>query len=292
MAISEDLGSEKEVGLANGSIRYRERGSGTPIVFVHGLLVNGDLWRKVVPDVARHHRCITPDLPLGAHSVAMNDDADLSIAGLAQMLAEFLNALDLEDVTLVANDTGGAVTQVLITEHPERVGGVVLTSCDAYENFLPLMFRPLQWLAWVPPLLTAIVQPLRFPMPRRLPLAFGWLSKRPIDREFEDGYLAPFFASSAIRRDTYKVLRDISPHYTMKAAEKLPNFDKPALIVWANEDRFFPPDDGRKLADALPKARYVEVSDAFTFISEDNPEPLVEYINQFLCLSESAGAAR
>src|SRR6187431_3451552 len=110
MAISEALGQEKEVQLPQGTIRYRERGTGEPIVFVHGALVNADLWRKVVPELAKDFRCITPDWPLGSHEVPMNADADLTTAGVAQLINDFLVALDLENVTLVGNDSGGALS--------------------------------------------------------------------------------------------------------------------------------------------------------------------------------------
>jgi pimeloyl-ACP methyl ester carboxylesterase len=282
MARSSSLGSIKEVELSQGTIRYRESGTGDPVVFLHGLLVNGDRWRKVVPGVSTGHRCIVPDLPLGAHEIPMRADADLTIDGLARLIDEFLAKLDLDGATLVANDTGGAITQVLMTEYPGRVGRVVLTSCDAYDNFLPWMFRPLQWLAWVPLLLTAVLQPLRLRAMRRLPFALGWLAKHPIDAHYEEGYVAQIFAQREIRRDVYKVLRDISTHYTLKAASKLGDFKNSVLIVWAAEDRFFPPSDGKRLAAALPNARFVEVEDTYTFISEDNPDELVRILVRFL----------
>ena len=282
MSLSSDLGELKEVPLAQGTIRYRERGTGQPIVFVHGLLVNGDLWRKVVPQLADDFRCITPDLPLGSHEIPMRPDADLSIPGVARLLAEFCSALALESPTLVANDTGGAITQLVMTEHPKSVGRVVLTSCDCFENFLPAMFRPLQVLARVPPLLTAVLQPLRLASVRRLPFALGWLAKRPIDPAFEKGYAAQILAQRGIRRDCYKLLRDISPHYTQRAAEHLGEFDKPVLIVWAADDRFFPPEHGRRIAQILPNGRFALIEDSYTFISEDQPDALAKQIGGFL----------
>ena len=137
MSRSTDLGDVKEVALSQGTLRYRECGEGEPIVFVHGLLVNGDLWRKIVPKLKDSFRCITPDLPLGAHEIPLKADADLSIPGVARLVADFLSALALERPTLIANDTGGAITQLLMTEHPKSVGRVVLTSCDCFDNFLP-----------------------------------------------------------------------------------------------------------------------------------------------------------
>ncbi len=287
MSLCSDLGDVREVELTQGTLRYRERGTGAPIVFVHGLLVNGDLWRKLVPQLSHRYRCITPDLPLGSHEIPMKPEADLSIPGIARLLSEFCSALGLEHPTLVANDTGGAITQWMMTEHPNSVGRVVLTSCDCFENFLPAMFRPLQALAHVPPLLTAVLQPLRLASVRRLPFAFGWLAKRPIAPEFEAGYAAQILAQRAIRRDCYKVLRDISPKYTRRAAERLGEFVNPVLVAWAADDRFFPPEHGRRIAQIVPKGRFVLIEDSYTFISEDQPDALAKQILAFL--EESPG---
>ena len=282
MSRSSALGDVKEIQLPQGTIRYRERGSGEPVVFIHGLLVNGDLWRKVVPGMAGDHRCITPDLPLGSHDVACRPDADLSVPGLARLIADFLDALDLRGVTLVANDTGGALTQVVVTRHPDRIGRVVLTSCDAYDNFPPRLFRPLLALASVPPLLHAVVWPLKLRPLQRLPIAFGWLAKRPIDPIIQDGYLEPFFADADVRRDCVKVLRGISPVHTEAAAERFGGFDRPVLVAWAAEDRLFPVDYARRLVSAFPNARLELIPDSYTFVSEDQPELLVKLISDFL----------
>jgi pimeloyl-ACP methyl ester carboxylesterase len=239
--------------------------------------------------VAAGHRAIVPDLPLGAHEIAMRHDADLTIDGVARLIDKFLKALDLTNVTVVANDTAGAITQVLVTRYPSRVGRIVFTSCDAYDNFLPPLFRPLQWLAHVPAVLTMLLQPLRFRAPRRLPLAFGWLAKRPIEPHYEDGYVAGFFADSKIRRDVFKVLRDISTRYTLEAAKKLHSFRGPVLVAWSAEDRFFPESDGRRLAAEFPDGRFSLIEDSYTFASEDNPDELVRQIVRFLSESNGTG---
>jgi pimeloyl-ACP methyl ester carboxylesterase len=137
MAISEALGERRTVRLPAGTLEYRERGSGPPVVFAHGAAVNGDLWRRVAPELAGEHRCIVPDLPLGGHSIPLDDAPDLSLYGCADLLASFLDALDLRDVTLIANDTGGAIAQALVGRRGERVGRLVLTSCDAWRNYPP-----------------------------------------------------------------------------------------------------------------------------------------------------------
>lgn len=282
MSRAEELGELKEVVLDQGTIRYRERGVGEPILFVHGLLVNGDLWRKVVPDLADDFRCIVPDWPLGSHAVALAADADLRPPALAKLIADFLAALDLENVTLVGNDTGGALCQIVVTEHPERIARLALTDCDAYENFPPAMFRYLLWSARVPGLLNLLAQSMRLRPLRRLPIAFGWLTKRPIDQEFLDSYLGPVASSASVRRDATKLLKAVSPHYTLAAAEKLGTFQRPVLIAWAPQDRFFPFSHAEKLREEFPKARLEAIEDSYTFVPEDQPKRLAELIAAFM----------
>jgi len=271
-----------EIQLPQGRIAVRDTGSGEPIVFVHGLLVDASLWRKVTPLLDAEFRCVAPDWPLGSHQTPMAADADLSPRGVAHMIADTLEALGLEDVTLVGNDTGGAISQLVAVERPERIGRLVLTNCDAFENFLPPLFRPYQWLARVPPLLTAAVQPVRVRGLRRLPMAFGLVTKRPVPHEVTDAWLRPFFSQRGVRRDTAKLLRGIDKRDTLEAAAKLASFDRPALVAWGNEDKAFPLDHGRRLAAILPQGRLEEVPDSRTFVSEDQPERLARLIGELI----------
>jgi pimeloyl-ACP methyl ester carboxylesterase len=271
-------GSEQEVTLPQGTIRYRDTGSGEPIVFVHGLLVNGLLWRKVVPRLESGFRCIVPDWPLGSHELPMRDDADLSPPGLARLVHDLMSALGLERVTLVGNDTGGAVCQIVAANHPERLARMVLTPCDAYDNFLPLAFRPLQWLARVPGALTALLQPTRSAAIRRSPLGFGMLVEQPIPDDVTEAWLAPALRDRATRRDLIKVLKGIHPRHTLEAAEKLKRFERPVLIAWAPTDRFFKLEHAERLAADIPHARLELVEGSRTFMPEDRPERLAELI--------------
>jgi pimeloyl-ACP methyl ester carboxylesterase len=270
-----------EAKLPQGTIHYREAGEGPPIVFVHGLLVDGRLWRKVTPLLEDRFRCIVPDLPLGSHRTPMNPDADLSPPGLARIVAGFLEALDLEDVVLVANDTGGAISQITAANHPERIGRLILTNCDAFENFLPPAFRGLQWAARVPPILNGVMQGMRFAPMRRLPNAYGWLIKHDFDDAPTREWVEPFLTNRAVRRDTAKVLRGIDPRYTIEAAEKLRTFDRPALLAWAVEDRFFKLPFAERLAATIQGATLERIEDSYTFVSEDQPERLAELIADF-----------
>jgi pimeloyl-ACP methyl ester carboxylesterase len=278
------LGEARELRLPQGTIRYREVGdpAAVPVVFVHGLLVNGLLWRKVVGRLAGELRCIVPDWPLGAHDLPLPPGADVSPSGVARLVADFLAALDLDDVTLVANDSGGAICQLLVTRHPERVGRLVLTSCDAYDNFLPPLFRYLQWLAHVPGGAVVGMQMLRVPALRRLPIAFGWLTKRPIERAVADAYVAPILRDAGVRRDTTAFLRGIDKRETLAAAERFGAFERPVLIAWAAEDKVFPLRYGERMAAAFPHARLETIADSYTFVPEDQPEALASLIAGFM----------
>jgi pimeloyl-ACP methyl ester carboxylesterase len=283
-----------QIELSAGTINYRDTGSGPAIVFVHGLLVDGTLWRKVVPRLEDRYRCIVPDLPLGSHTVAMKPGADLSPSGLAALIGEFVEKLDLQDVTLVANDTGGALTQIFLASgHTDRIGRVVLTPCDSFDNFLPPLFRPLQYLARVPGAVNAIVQPLRAAALRQLPMAFGWLAKRRIPDDVTRAWLEPAMRDKGVRRDVAKLLKGVDKRFTLEAAEKLPQFDRPVLIAWAPEDRFFPIEHARQLAELLPDARVEEVADSYTYVCEDQPERTAELVAEFAArATEGAEAAR
>jgi pimeloyl-ACP methyl ester carboxylesterase len=277
-----------EVKLTQGTIRYRESGDGPPIVFVHGLLVDGRLWRKVTPLLEDRFRCIVPDLPLGSHTVPMNPDADLSPPGLARIIDGFMAALELEDVTLVANDTGGAISQITAANHPDRIGRLVLTNCDAFENFLPPAFRPLQWAARVPGMLTAMMQATRLGRVRRQ-IAYGPVIKRDRRGAPLAEWVRPYLTDRGVRRDTIKVLKGIDPVYTLEAAEKLGSWGKPAMLAWAAEDRFFKISFAERLAAAIQGATLETIDDSYTFVSEDQPERLAELVEAFAREAAPAG---
>jgi pimeloyl-ACP methyl ester carboxylesterase len=273
--------SGHELQLPQGKIRYRDSGEGKPLVFVHGLLVDGLLWRKVTPLLDGEFRCIAPDWPLGSHRLALAPSADRSPRGMAHLIADFLEAMELEEVTLVANDTGGAIAQLLVTERPERIGRLVLTPCDCYENFFPPMFKPLQWLARVPGALTLAAQPMRSAAVRRSPLGFGLLTKRPITEEITWGWIEPSLSDRDVRNDAVELLRGVDARDTLAAAEKLRDFDRPTLIAWAREDIVFKPRFAERLARDIPNSRVEWIEDSRSFVSEDQPARLAELIGEF-----------
>ena len=182
------------------------------IVLLHGLLTDHRLWRKVLPLLdGIETRALT--LPLGSHTTPVPPGTDLSPPGLARLVAEQLEG----DVVLVGNDTGGAIAQLVAAYHPERISGLVLTNCDAYERFFPPLFRPLQYAARVPGGVEAIAASLRVPAARRLPIAYGKLTKRPIERAVTDAWAAPT-RDPAIRRDLRAVLRGVDSRHLLAAS--------------------------------------------------------------------------
>lgn len=273
------------VELSAGTIEYEDRGGpGATVVLLHGLLMDETLWSAVADGLAPDHRCVIPVLPLGAHRQGMNPQADLSPHGVAGLVREFLDALDLRDVTLVGNDTGGALVQLLMADGAlERVSGVVLVSCDAFDNFPPgLTGRTLFLTGKLSPALFGLfMQQMRLKPVRRLPIAFGWLTKR--GDAVVKRWMRPIWRQPEIRRDTVRVLRSAAADRNLltAAAEKLARFDRPALVVWAARDRVMPPEHGRRLADLLPDARLVEIEDSRTLVPLDQPTRLATEIRRF-----------
>jgi len=275
----------REIELRAGTIEYVDTGGDGPaIVLIHGLIMDGSLWRHVIEDLHTDFRCIAPTLPLGGHRHPMRADADLSMRGIAEILGELIERLDLREVTLAMNDWGGA--QLLVGgAHDARIARLALCSCEAFDNVPPKgAARLLPYLARVPGGLAAALMPLRFDRLRRLPMTYGPLSKRAVPREVMDGWFRPWLASGEIRRDLRKYVlgaaqarRDL-----LAAAEALRRFDRPALVAWASEDRLMPLEHGRRLAALLPQGRLEEIPDSYTLIPEDQPALLAAHLRELL----------
>jgi pimeloyl-ACP methyl ester carboxylesterase len=269
----------KEIDLPAGRVRYREAGAGKPVVFVHGFLVDGRLWDGVVDALSDRCRCIAPDWPIGAQQVAMKPDADLTPYGIAAIVASFLDALDLEDVTIVGNDSGGAMSQVLVTRHPQRIGRLVLTNCDTHENFPPGVFKAMPPLAKLPGGMTVLSAPFRIGALARA--AFKPFSRTAIPSELVASWMAPSLHDPGVKRDARKVTAGMNKRYTLEAAEKLRGTELPILLTWAPGDRFFPMKYAQRLASETG-ARIVEIPDARTFVPLDQPGRLAEEIASFV----------
>lgn len=269
----------REVELPAGTIRYREAGEGKPVVFVHGYLVDGRLWDGVVDRLSDRCRCLAPDWPIGAQQVAMKPGADLTPYGIAATIAAFLEKLDLEDVTIVGNDSGGAMSQVLVTRHPERIGRLVLTNCDTHENFPPGIFKAMPPIAALPGGMAVLAAPFRIGALARA--AFKPFSKNPIPPELVASWMEPGLHDPGVKRDAKKVTAGMNKRYTLEAAQKLRGSELPILLAWAPGDRFFPLKYAERLAGEAGNARIVEIADAKTFVPLDQPQRLADEIAAF-----------
>jgi pimeloyl-ACP methyl ester carboxylesterase len=270
------------VELPAGTIEYADSGGAGPVVvLIGGLAIGPSLWGAVVAALGDEVRCIVPTLAWGAHRIPMHPDADLTMRGHARILGDFLAALDLRDVTLVENDT--AMAQVLCAAGCDRVGRLVITSCEAFDNYPPgLPGKAVAIAAKLPGGIFLTVQQLRLHWFRRSPLGFGRMAKRPIPHAELDRWLEPLLTQPEIRRDLRKYAGNLDRGVLTEAAEGLRGFDRPALVVWAAEDRVMPPRHGRALADLLPQGRLVELEDSYTLIPLDQPEALAREIAAFL----------
>jgi len=284
---ADELGPARTLELDGGRLNVHVTGEGPAIVFVHGLLVNANLWRGVVPRLAGFTR-VTLDMPLGSHLAAM-PARRLTPDDLGALIGEAVESLGLQDVTLVGNDTGGALCQIAASHRPPWLGRLVLTSCDAFEHFPPPMLKPLFATLRMPGGATAALAPMRLRAARRLPIAFGLLTHAPIPAAPSDSYVLPALRDADVRADLVRVSRGIDSCHTRQAGERLKAFDRPALIAWSADDVFFPRADGERLAATIPGARFELVDGARTFSPEDRPERLAELIAAFA--RETAGVA-
>ena len=279
------------VTLSAGTIHYEKSGpaDGRPVVFVHGFAMGSSLWRPLAERLAaRGLQCLAPTWPLGAQPEPMREGADLTMEGIAAMVGELLGALELDDVVLVGNDTGGAISQIVATSHPERLGALVLTSCDAFEHFPPPILKPFIAAAKLPATFLAAAQPLRTKFGRKR--AYGALAHADIDGLVVE-WLKPALTDKRVREDLRRFTASLKRESTVRAGECLPQFSKPALLAWSADDAFFPLEDGRRLAAALPDARFEVIEGARTFSMIDKPDPLAELIAEFAGAGAVGGAA-
>jgi pimeloyl-ACP methyl ester carboxylesterase len=275
------------VDTPQGPVAHRVVGEGPPIVFVHGLLVDSKLWDGVAERLADRHRCIVADWPMGSHRLAMNDDADLTPPGLARIIALLMDELGIERATIVGNDTGGAVSQILTANHPERVERLVLTNCDTFEHFPPFPFNLLPKVARLPGGLSLLQAPQRFAAVRRM--GYAPLVKRPLSQELVDSWIEPAAGDPTIRRDLLKILRGIHKRHTLEAAEKLRGFERPVRFAWATDDRFFKRAHAERLAALLQDARIEDIPGAGTFVPLDEPGRVAELVAEFVAEGVPAG---
>ncbi len=278
MSVSGEASDLRTVRLPQGPVQYRDIGEGPTLLFVHGFLVNGEMWRKVYGPLSRTFRCIVPTLPLGGHTAPINPDADLTPLGVAQLVEDFMAALELQEVTVVACDTGGAFTQLLALHHPERISRLVLTNCDAFEHFVPPLLKPFIALFQMPGGASLLGFASQFRSVQNV--LYALLAHTRLEPHVAESYFHGYIHNPKIRRDAKKVALGISNRYTLEAAEHFSEFHKPVLVAWGQDDRLFV--FGERLADAFPNARLERVSNSKTFVSEDQPEVLTASIKLFM----------
>jgi len=274
----------RRVTLSAGEIEFADSGgSGPALVLLHGLMMDHTLWDGAIARLDEDFRCVVPRLPLGAHAVPVYPEADLSLAGVADLVLELIDELGLEEVALVGNDTGGALAQLIVRRASPRVTRLVLVSCEAFDNWPPgLTGRTLLGAGRLaPPLFGVFMQQLRLKIVRRAPFAFGSLTKR--GDGVVRGWLRPVLADPVIRRDTTRLLRTIAAEgpALQEASESLAAFAGASLVVWAGNDRVMPIDHAQRLADLLPDARKVVIEDSYTLIPLDQPDALASSLREF-----------
>jgi pimeloyl-ACP methyl ester carboxylesterase len=279
-----------ELELTAGTIEYEDSGGEGPVlVLLGGLVMDGSVWDPLVEDLRGDHRCVVPTLPLGAHRKAMHADADLTLNGFAGMVAELLERLQLDDVTLVQNDHAAAL--VLAAANPPRVSRLVISSCEAFENYPPgLPGKNVRLTAFVPGGVFLTMQAMRIRALRRLPIAFGWMAKHPLPDELLDRWFAPLQRQRAVRRDFRKYVTSGRRRQMVEVCERLSSFARPALVVWTPEDKVQRPEHGRRFAELLPDARLVEIADSYTLIMRDQPQAFARAIREFVRETSAATA--
>lgn len=283
----------QRVEVTAGVVEYDEVGSGPPVVLLHGLLMDHTQWDQVLPLLPTGFRYLRPLLPLGAHRIPMKPDADLSLRGLVQLVADLLDALDLEDVTLVHTDWGGAL---FLTAHglDARVGRLIVLPCEAWENFPPGLPGAMAALAArLPGGLQLACRQLRVGWLRRTPPLFGWMARKPLPDELVRRWTEGTLHDPAIRRDLRKYGRErFDKPALVRDTDALRFFTGDALVLWSPDNKVMPPEHGPRLAELLPAGRYAEVPRAYVLSMLDEPEIVAREMGAFLTSSRpGAGPA-
>ncbi len=267
-----------------GTLAWQTSGQGPALVFFAGAIANHDLWRDVVAALEDHYRCITIDLPLGAHPWPLSPGADRSAASLARLMLDCLELLDVEDATVVANDTaGGLLLLSLATDHPalRRVGRVVLTNCDNYDQFPPSKLQKAATMCRRMPRLTRAAIRLQFRASVVRRRAFASVTARGLDDERVESFTGPLRRDSRVADDFVAAFAGFHPQLLTDAAEAIPRFDRPVLLVWGDSCDFFPIAHAHRLASEFPDATLVGVPGAKTWVPVDSPAAVSDAILEF-----------
>ncbi len=273
----------KNVALPAGVIEYDETGSGPPVVLLHGLLMDHTLWDRVLPLLPRGFRYLRPVLPLGSHRRPMKPGADLTLRGQVRLVADFLDALGLDAVTLVHSDWGGAL---FLTAYglDQRVARQVILPCEAFDNFPPgLPGKMVLLAARIPGGLRLAARQLRVGRLRRLPMLFGRMARRPVPDDLVHRWTEPLLRDPAIRRDLRAYCRSaFDKAQLIRDTEALTRFTGDTLVLWSPANRVMLPEHGPRLAELLPAGHYAEVPGAYVLSPLDAPETVAHEISRFL----------
>jgi pimeloyl-ACP methyl ester carboxylesterase len=278
---SEFWPTPKQAKTHLGTIDYHDVGNGPAIVFLHLILADATHWDKMLPLLADRFRCIIPTLPMGAHRMPANDTADLSVAGLAKAVTELIEQLDLTDVTLVGNDSGTAISQVVAMNHPERLGRVVLTNGDMYDVFPPKMFSYFKALPYIPGAMSITARALKIRAFWRLPFVFGLLTNE-VDGVKINRWADALLANKLVRRDATKVIKGFGPNVTNGAAAALRSTKLPFLVVWGANDKAFKPALAERFCSEVPNAKLLKIENCKTLVCWDQPQQLAGLIADFI----------
>jgi pimeloyl-ACP methyl ester carboxylesterase len=269
----------KKVRVDGLDIEYTDTGQGPTVLFVHGVYVTGALWNDVVAELGEGFRCITPTWPLGAHSTP-TDGADVGAEAASRRIVHLMETLDLTDVTVVANDTGGGLVLASLgdpTLDTSRIGRLVLTNCDSYEHFPPGSFVQIVKLCRFSSRVGGGVLRLLATGPGQA-FFLKTVSKHPSTPERQRQIFGAFATSRAARRDAVALTASLDPAITLRAAPAIEAFDRPVTLTWGTEDQLFPLDHAQRLRDAFPHATLIEIPDSSTYVMLDAPKVLAEAI--------------
>ncbi|MDT5004208.1 MAG: hypothetical protein QOJ24_1384 [Mycobacterium sp.] len=272
------------VTVGDVEIEYTDTGSGPVVLFVHGAYVTGRLWQEVVQRLSDSHRCIAPTLPFGAQAQPVGAQVDLSVAASGSLIVGLLAALDLSDVTLVANDTGGGIVLAslgLATLNWDRVSKLVFTNCDSFEHFPPTAFAPIVRLCALSQRLGSLVLKGLTTSPG-LKLFTSAVTRHGIDAARRPAVFGGFLTSAAVRREAARFTADLKPSYTMAAVDALKRWDKPVLMAWGDSDKMFPLAHAERLAETFPNAAVRTIADSSTYVMLDRPNETAEAIGAFV----------
>ena len=270
--------------IDHAEIEYTDAGSGPPIVFVHGVYVTGALWEDVAQRLCDDFRCVVPTWPFGAHRVPVEAGVDVGVAAACRRIAHFLEALNLSDVTLVANDTGGGIVQAALGNAMlsfDRVARLVLTNCDSFENFPPSGFAPLVKMCKLNARLGATMLGLLATGPG-LNMFARSVTRHGIDIGRRPAIFGGFASSGEVRRDAVRLTADLSPEHTLAATTAIGNYEKPVLVAWGDADKLFPMADAHRLVDTFPCATLQTIADSSTYVMLDQPDELAKAIGGFV----------